>query len=153
MMERLPPTLAVFSQLQACANTVEDSCDETFQVKAEAGSTATTTAGLVNTPLIETAGSSVNAANTFIADQIYNENKSVSNAFSIGMAYFGLGTWLSPHATKGVSNILDALSFQFGWSSSNLYLQKIPNAVGATVEQSVSGIPSFFNLTEEGKRK
>ena len=98
-------------------------------------------------------GGSVNAANTFIANQIYNENKSVSNAFSIGMAYSGLGTWLSPHATKGVSNILDALSFQFSWSSSNLYLQKIPNAVGATVEQSVSGIPSFFNLTEEGKRK
>lgn len=153
MMERLPPTLAVFSQLQACANTVEDSCDETFQVKAEAGSTATTTAGLVNTPLIETAGSSVNAANTFIANQIYNENKSVSDAFSIGVTFSGLGTWVRPYATKGASNILDALSFQFGWSSSNLYLQNIPNAVGATVEQGVSGIPSFFNLTEEGKRK
>lgn len=153
MMERLPLTLAVFSQLQTCANTIEGYFDETFQVKAEAGSTATATAGLLNTPLIETAGSSVNAANTFIANQIYNENKSVSDAFSIGVTFSGLGTWVRPYATKGASNILDALSFQFGWSSSNLYLQKIPNAVGATVEQGVSGIPSFFNLTEEGKRK
>lgn len=152
MMERLPPTLAIFSQLQACANTVKDSCDETLQVKAEAGSTTTAMVGLLNTPLIETAGGSVNAANTFIANQIYNENKSVTGAFSTGMAFSGLA-WLRPHATKGASNILDALSFQFGWSSSNLYLQNIPNAVGVTVEQSVSGIPSFLNLTEEGKCK
>ena len=105
-------------------------------------------------------GGSVNAANTWAANQIYNEDKSVEDAFWLGAIATGAGTWLRPRATNIASGMLPS---HIGGPPPNpnlgSLLQKpgrpnpVPAIIGKGVEDVVSNIPSFINITEEGKRK
>ena len=105
----------------------------------------------VNAPI----GGAVNAANTWAANQIYNEDKSVEGAFWVGAAATGLGTWLRPRVTKASSDILSFLIG--GTASTNPYLapwmQKAPNLAGEAAEQIIPGLSSAINIKEEGGRK
>ena len=100
-------------------------------------------------------GGSVNAANTWAANQIYNEDKSVKGSFWLGAAATGLGTGIKPYVTSGTARMISSLTG--GTASTNPYLapwmQKAPNLAGEIVEQTIPGLSSAINIKEEGGRK
>ena len=100
-------------------------------------------------------GGSVNAANTWAANQIYGEDKNVIGSFWLGAAATGLGTGIKPYVTSGTARMISSLTG--GTASTNPYLapwmQKAPNLAGEIVEQTIPGLSSAINIKEEGGRK